>query len=137
MRMEERKHDDGDLDGVSSDANKKKLKASDVYSDDSGSDSDSGSDFSADKHGASGNSSFPSSSNKRQHSSSSSSSSDSDVSLANISLHGSLNSHFCYLTRRAKKVARRRNLYLLKPKSSWVESVCRVTNLKSGFTHLS
>ena len=78
--MEERKHDDGDLDGVSSDANKKKLKASDVYSDDSGSDSDSGSDFSADKHGASGKSSFPSSSNKRQHSSSSSSSSDSDVS---------------------------------------------------------
>ena len=133
--MEERKHDDGDLDGVSSDANKKKLKASDVYSDDSGSDSDSGSDFSADKHGASGKSSFPSSSNKRQHSSSSSSSSDSDVSQYFFTWFSQFT--FFYLTRRAKKVARRRNLYLLKPKSSWVESVCRVTNLKSGFTHLS
>lgn len=80
QRIEDRKNDDkdGDLDGVSADANKKKLKASDVYSDDSGSDSDSGSDFSTDKHGAAGKSSFPSSS-KRQQSSSSSSSSDSDV----------------------------------------------------------
>lgn len=78
--MEDRKNDDkdGDLDGVSADANKKKLKASDVYSDDSGSDSDTGSDFSNEKHGAANKSSFPPST-KRQQSSSSSSSSDSDV----------------------------------------------------------
>lgn len=75
--MEERKNDDkdADLDGVSAEANKKKLKASDVYSDDSG--SDSGSDFSTEKHGTTSKTSFPSS--KRQQSSSSSSSSESDV----------------------------------------------------------
>ncbi|XP_057373995.1 RNA polymerase-associated protein Rtf1-like [Daphnia carinata] len=79
QRMEDRKNDDkdGDLDGVSADANKKKLKASDVYSDDSGSDSDTGSDFSTEKHGVANKSSFPPST-KRQQSSSSSSSSDSD-----------------------------------------------------------
>ena len=40
QRIEDRKSDDKDYDGVSSEANKRKLKASDVYSDDSGSDSD-------------------------------------------------------------------------------------------------
>ena len=78
--MEERKGDDEDLDRISSEAHKRKLKASDVYSDDSASDSDSGSDYSGrgdSKHGASSKS-YPSSS-KRQQSSSSSSGSDSDV----------------------------------------------------------
>ena len=76
-RKTEDKGDTGRDGGVSE--NKKKLKAEDVYSDDSGSDSDSGSDFSAEKHGAASKPSFPSST-KRQQSSSSSSSSDSDVS---------------------------------------------------------
>ena len=47
IEEKERRNDDKDLDGLGSDANKKKLKASDVYSDDSGSDSDSGSEYSA------------------------------------------------------------------------------------------
>lgn len=74
METERRTDDrDGDYDGVSSEANKKKLKASDVYSDDSGSDSDSGSDFSTEKL------SKGYTSNKRG-STSSSSSSESEVS---------------------------------------------------------
>jgi len=70
--MERERKDDKDdgLEGVSSDANKRKLKASDVYSDDSGSDSDSGSDYSNQRDGKHG---------KRRQSSSGSSGSDSEV----------------------------------------------------------
>ncbi len=134
--MEERKNDDkdGDLDGVSSDANKKKLKASDVYSDDSGSDSDSGSDFSTEKHGTSGKSSFPSSS-KRQQSSSSSSSSDSDVRQ-----QYSLICYFRFIKliiRRTKKVARQRSQCSWNPRSNWAVFVSLVTSLRNGSTRLS
>lgn len=72
--MEKVKKDDKDdgLEGVSSEANKRKLKASDVYSDDSGSDSDSGSDYSNNRDSKHG---------KRRQSSSGSSGSDSDVTF--------------------------------------------------------
>ena len=74
-RKNEDKGDTGRDGGVSE--NKKKLKAEDVYSDDSGSDSDSGSDYSVEKSSGPSKSTF--SSNKRQQSSTSSSSSDSGV----------------------------------------------------------
>ena len=70
--MERERKDDKDdgLEGVSSDANEKKLKASDVYSNDSGSHSDSGSDYSNQRDGKHG---------KRCQSSSGSSGRDSEV----------------------------------------------------------
>lgn len=132
--MEERKVDEENLDGVSSEANKRKLKASDVYSDDSGSDSDSGSTYSGQrdgKHGPSGTSKSFSSSKRTQHSSSASSGSESEVSFHRP---GPKQLRFDGLycggvhRRTTARAANRKSRSLSRRKKSWVGFGCRASS---------